>query len=77
MKALAIARREVGALFASPLAYVLAAAFLFASGYFFNVFLRYYVQLGAVLSQRPGGLDQLDLHEQVLLPLLSNVPLCK
>jgi ABC-2 type transport system permease protein len=72
-KVLAIARREVGALFASPLAYVLAAAFLFAEAYFFNVFVRYYARSASMLAQQSGGLEQLDLHAMVILPLLSNV----
>lgn len=69
----AIARREIGALFASPLAYVLTAAFLLAIGYFFNIFVRYYSQAAVMLAQQPGGAGQLDLHEMVLRPLVANM----
>src|SRR5918912_272449 len=37
--ALTIARRELGALFVSPIAYVVAAAFLALSGYLFSILL--------------------------------------
>ena len=70
--ALAVARREIQSLFASPLAYVLAAAFVFASGLFFNIFVRGYARAAALMAQRPGGLEQLDLHHMVMVPVISN-----
>ena len=70
--ALAIARREIQSLFASPLAYVLAAAFVFAQAFYFNIYVRAYARAGAFMAQRPGGLEQLDLHDRVMAPVLSN-----
>jgi len=70
---IAIARREVQSLFASPLAYVLTSAFLLAVGYFFNIFVRYYSEATLRMAQQPGGLEQLDLHEMVLRPMVANM----
>ena len=52
--ALTIARREIGAALASPVAYVLFGAFAFLYGYFFADYLQSFVEAGMRMSQMGG-----------------------
>ena len=52
--ALTIARRELGAALASPVAYVLFGAFAFLYGYFFADYLQSFVEAGMRMSQMGG-----------------------
>ena len=56
-----MARREIGAALASPLAYALFGAFAFASGYVFTEFLRNFVEVGMRMSEL-GGFSGGSLH---------------
>ncbi len=52
--ALAIARRDLGGWFASPIAFALLGAFAFLYGYFFTDYLRGFVEAGMRMSQLGG-----------------------
>lgn len=69
--ALIIARREIGAALASPVAYVLFGAFAFLYGYFFTEFLRNFVEVGMRMSEL-GGFSGGSLHvnHDLIHPLL-------
>ncbi|RMF13147.1 MAG: ABC transporter permease [Candidatus Dadabacteria bacterium] len=75
--AIAIAGRELGAMFVSPIAYVCLSGFAVLSGWiFFNLLARFlqvsgiYMQLAA---QRPDLLAQLNLIDMVLQPTFLNM----
>ena len=52
--ALTIARREIGAALASPVAYVLFGVFAFLYGYFFADYIQSFVEAGMRMSQMGG-----------------------
>jgi ABC-2 type transport system permease protein len=72
----AIARREFGSYFVSPIAYVAVSVFTFVSGVFFTNMLVYYVRTAAQLDtqiQKTGRADfQVDVPTQVLGDFFRN-----
>ncbi len=72
----AIARRELGSYFVSPVAYAAVAMFTFVSGVFFSNMLTYYVRTAAQLDaqlQKTGRSDfQIDVPTQVLGDFFRN-----
>ncbi len=68
---LAIAGKEVRAYFSSPIAYVIVGLFALIFGYFYWMFLTYFVRAG--LQMTPAGPQSLNLNEHLIRPLLSNV----
>ena len=66
-----ICRKELGSYFASPIAYVLLAAFSFVFGLFFWLFLQRFVYYGLQMQMR-GQSFPMNLNEDLLRPLLSN-----
>jgi ABC-2 type transport system permease protein len=72
---LTIAGREIRSYFASPVAYVLLAAFLALGGYFFWALLSAFnmtLQMYSMM-RNPEMLSRFNLNEMVIMPLLSNL----
>jgi ABC-2 type transport system permease protein len=73
---IAIARRELGSYFVSPIAYAAVAVFTFVSGVFFSNMLTYYVRTSAQLDgqlQKTGRSEfQIDVPTQVLGDFFRN-----
>lgn len=71
----ALARRELGAIFGGPTAYVVLAGFLLLGGWFFYNLLAHFSQLLSLYSsvQMGGAEAGLNLNEMVIGPLLHNL----
>jgi ABC-2 type transport system permease protein len=69
---LIIWRKEMRSYFVSPVAYLLLAMFAVIFGFFFWNILGYFVFTG-MESQMRGEMFPMNLNEQVIRPLLSNV----
>jgi ABC-2 type transport system permease protein len=67
-----ICRKELGAYFASPIAYLLLTMFALIFGFFFWNALGYFVIEGMQMQLR-GETIPMNLNEEVIRPLLSNV----
>ncbi len=67
-----ISRKELGSYFVSPVAYLLLTMFAVIFGFFFWNSLRYFVYIG-MESQMRGQPLPMNLNEQIIRPLLSNV----
>jgi ABC-2 type transport system permease protein len=67
-----ICRKELGSYFVSPIAYLLLTMFAVIFGFFFWNALGYFVLMG-VESQMRGQAFPMNLNEEVIRPLLSNV----
>jgi len=71
----AIAYKDLRNYFVSPIAYVVLAGFLLLCGYFFWVYIgqfSYIVSMYAQLQQ-PQMLEQMNLNDMVMAPLLQNM----
>ena len=67
-----ICRKEIKSYFASPIAYLLMAMFAVIFGFFFWNDVGYFVFMG--IQQQAGGRPfPMNLNEQIVRPLLSNV----
>jgi len=66
---LAIARREVGAYFASPIAYVMIGFFSLLFGYFFYALLSYFQRQS---MQMGAGPQAMNINQMLVGPLLMN-----
>lgn len=71
----AIAYKELRSYFVSPIAYVVLAGFLLLSGWFFWNMVAQFSRLLTIYSsyQRPDILEQLNLNDMVVAPLLQNM----
>jgi len=67
-----ICRKELRSYFVSPIAYILLGMFAIVFGFFFWNLVGYFVYTG-IESQMRGGSFPMNLNEQVIRPLLSNV----
>jgi len=67
-----ICRKELGTYFASPIAYLLLTMFAVIFGFFFWNALGYFVNMGMEMQLR-GEAMPMNINEQVIRPLLSNV----
>jgi ABC-2 type transport system permease protein len=67
-----ILRKELGSYFVSPIAYLLLTMFALIFGFFFWNALGYFVLMG-MESQMRGQMFPMNLNEEVIRPLLSNV----
>ena len=67
-----ICRKELRSYFVSPVAYILLAMFAVVFGFFFWNALDYFVYMG-VQSQMSGQSFPMNLNEEVIRPLVSNV----
>ena len=72
---MAIAGRELHSYFASPVAYVLLAAYLALAGYFFYALLLAFNQTLQIYSmmRNPEMLSRFNLNQMVIAPLLHNL----
>ncbi|HKV63910.1 MAG TPA: ABC transporter permease [Candidatus Acidoferrum sp.] len=69
---LTIWRKELHSYFVSPIAYLLLAMFAIIFGFFFWNILNYFVNT-VIESQMRGEMFPMNVNEQVIRPLLSNV----
>ncbi|MBU1275218.1 MAG: ABC transporter permease, partial [Proteobacteria bacterium] len=69
---LAIYRREMGAYFHSPVAYVVLVAFLVLTGYFFYAGVSFYTLASLQVMQNPMMME-LNLQDHLLGGLVTNV----
>lgn len=67
-----ICRKELGSYFVSPVAYILLTMFGVIFGFFFWNSLRYFVVAGMEMQMR-GQMFPMNVNEQIIRPLLSNV----
>lgn len=67
-----ICRKELSSYFASPVAYLLLTIFGVIFGFFFWTALGYFVFEGMEMQMR-GQMYPMNLNEQIIRPLLSNV----
>src|ERR1700745_848359 len=67
-----ICRKEMRSYFVSPIAYLLLTMFALIFGFFFWNSLGYFVYVG-MESQMRGQQMPMNLNEQIVRPLLSNV----
>ncbi len=67
-----IFRKELRSYFVSPIAYLLLTMFALIMGFFFWNALGYFVFLG-IESQMRGEMFSMNVNEQVIRPLLSNM----
>jgi ABC-2 type transport system permease protein len=67
-----ICRKELGSYFVSPIAYLLLTMFAVIFGFFFWNALGYFVFEGMEMQMR-GETMPMNLNEQIIRPLLSNV----
>ena len=67
-----ICRKELRSYFVSPIAYLLLVMFALIFGFFFWNSLGYFVLMG-MESQMRGQEMPMNLNEQIVRPLLSNV----
>lgn len=67
-----VCRKELGSYFVSPIAYILLAMFAIVFGFFFWNAVGYFVYAG-IESEMRGGMMPMNVNEQVIRPLLSNV----
>src|SRR5438105_15133142 len=67
-----ICRKELRSYFVSPIAYLLLTMFALIFGFFFWNSLGYFVLMG-MQSQMRGEQFPMNLNEQIVRPLLSNV----
>jgi ABC-2 type transport system permease protein len=67
-----ICEKELKSYFSSPIAYLLLTIYAFIFGYFFWNMLGYFVLMG-MESQMRGQSFPMNVNEQVIRPLLSNI----
>lgn len=72
----AIARKELGIYFTTPIAYVLFSIFLVILSFFFIVsvmnYLMYSAQAQAIAQYNPQALDQLNFTDLIFSPVMGN-----
>ena len=71
----ALAWKELRSYFLSPIAYVVLAGFLLIMGFMFWNMLAQFSRFVAIYSsmQQPGMMEQLNLNDMVITPLLGNM----
>jgi gliding motility-associated transport system permease protein len=67
-----LCRKELSSYFVSPIAYLLLAMFAIVFGFFFWNAVGYFSYMG-VEAQMRGEMSALNINEQVIRPLVSNV----
>ena len=67
-----VCKKELRSYFVSPIAYILLAMFAIVFGFFFWNVVGYFIYMG-IESQMRGEMFPLNVNEQVIRPLVSNV----
>ncbi len=70
---LAIARREIGAYFGSPIGWICLCAFVSIAGFFFFVGLISYESASADAVFNPYAADQMNVNEYIVQPFFGNL----
>jgi ABC-2 type transport system permease protein len=73
---LTIAGKELAGYFLQPVAYVVMTVFLLLGGFFFFALLRYFemtLAYSAAMQQNPEVLQQINLNQRVIEPMLHNL----
>src|ERR1700733_8007723 len=73
---LTIAGKELAGYFLQPVAYVVMTVFLLLGGFFFFALLRYFemtLAYSAAMQQNPEVLNQINLNQRVIEPMLHNL----
>jgi len=70
-RVLAIACKEARGYFGSPIAWVMMGLFAFIYGYFFNIYLDYFIRSG-MQSQFGGAPSNQNVNQDMIRPLLQN-----
>jgi len=68
----AIAGKELRSLFGSPIAWVLMGLFAFLFGWFFNVYLEFFLQSSMQSQFGGGGPDSVNVNTSMIRPLMQN-----
>ena len=69
---LAIAQKELRSYFASPIGYIVIGFFALLYGFFYWVYLSYFVQQSMQMMQMQGP-QAMNVNQQLIRPLLQNV----
>jgi ABC-2 type transport system permease protein len=70
---LAIARKELHAYFASPIAYIMIGFFAIIYGWFFAAILFYFERQSAQFGAAGAGSPAVNLNQQLIQPIFNNV----
>ncbi|HJZ11418.1 MAG TPA: ABC transporter permease, partial [Acidobacteriota bacterium] len=68
---LALTRKEMEQYFASPIAYVVVTLFLLLSGFFFYIYLGFYIQSAQYAAQMGG--EGNEVSQSIIRPFLANI----
>lgn len=68
----AIARKELNAYFASPIAYIVIGVFALLFGYFFFALLAFFEQQSLQMGMGMGGQQPMNINQMLVAPLLMN-----
>lgn len=69
----AIARREIGAYFATPIGWICLCAFAVVSGFFFFSMIYLYAEVAAQTVMNPAMAGQINVNEVIVVPFFSNL----
>ncbi len=69
----AIAKKELKAYFASPIAYVVIAIFLLLTGFFFYSLVWWFNAQSMQMAQNPYYAQQININQMVFTPLFHNI----
>jgi ABC-2 type transport system permease protein len=70
---LAIANKELRSYFASPIGYIYVGLFTLIYGFFYYVVLNYFVQRSMQMNQFGGGMQAVNINQDMLRLVLQNV----
>jgi ABC-2 type transport system permease protein len=70
---LAMMKKEIGAYFSSPIAYVVISGFLLLVGYFFYSLVWWFNAQAMQMAQNPYYAQQININEMVFSPLFHNM----
>jgi ABC-2 type transport system permease protein len=70
---LSMMKREIGAYFSSPIAYVVISGFLLLVGYFFYSLVWWFNAQAMQMAQNPYYAQQININEMVFSPLFHNM----
>jgi ABC-2 type transport system permease protein len=66
-------KKEIGAYFSSPIAYVVISGFLLLVGYFFYSLVSWFNAQAMQMAQNPYYAQQININEMVFSPLFHNM----